>query len=123
MTNAACAAPTPKVDPASCLSEGPANDYLDAVSWGYRAVLSATYNDAFAGVALTPSIRFAHDVDGNSHRTGNFLENRKSATVAVNGVYNNALDVGVAYNAFWGAEASNLLGDRDNLTLTLKYSF
>lgn len=119
--NAGCAAP--KVDPASCLSEGPKDDYLDAVSWGYRMVLSATYNDAFAGVAVTPSIRFAHDVDGNSHRTGNFLENRKSGTVAINGVYNNALDVGVAYNAFWGAEASNLLGDRDNIALTLKYSF
>ncbi|MCC6200183.1 MAG: DUF1302 domain-containing protein [Moraxellaceae bacterium] len=124
IANSSCAAgPVPKVDPASCLSEGPKNDYMDAVSWGYRVVLSATYNDAFAGVAVTPSIRFAHDVDGNSHRTGNFLENRKSGTVAVNGVYNNALDVGVAYNAFWGAEASNLLGDRDNITLTLKYSF
>lgn len=121
MGNAACAAP--KVDAASCLSEGPKNDYMDAVSWGYRMVLSATYNDAFAGVAVTPSIRFAHDVDGNSHRTGNFLENRKSGTFAVNGVYNNALDVGVAYSAFWGAKASNLLGDRDNIALTLKYSF
>lgn len=121
LANAGCAAP--KVDPASCLSEGPKNDYLDAVSWGYRLVLSATYNDAFAGVALTPSIRFAHDVDGNSHRTGNFLENRKSGTVGLNGVYNNAFEVGVAYNAFWGAKASNLLHDRDNMTLTLKYSF
>lgn len=107
----------------TCLSEGPSNDYLDELSWGYRAVLSATYNDVFAGVALNPVIRFAHDVDGNSHRTGNFLENRKSGLVGVNAIYNNALEMGIAYNAFWGAEASNLLHDRDNLTLTLKYSF
>lgn len=107
----------------TCLSEGPSNDYLDDFSWGYRAVLSATYNDVFAGVALNPVIRFAHDVDGNSHRTGNFLENRKSGLVGVNAIYNNALEMGIAYNAFWGAEASNLLHDRDNLTLTLKYSF
>lgn len=107
----------------TCLSEGPSNDYLDELSWGYRMVLSATYNDVFAGVALNPVIRFAHDVDGNSHRTGNFLENRKSGLVGVNAIYNNALEMGIAYNAFWGAEASNLLHDRDNLTLTLKYSF
>lgn len=107
----------------TCLSEGPSDDYMDNFSWGYRMVLSATYNDVFAGVTLNPVVRFAHDVDGNSHRTGNFHENRKSATVGMNAVYNNEFDVGVAYNSFWGAESSNLLSDRDNLTLTLKYSF
>lgn len=110
-------------DAGTCLSEGPSDDYMDNFSWGYRMVVSATYNDVFAGVTLNPVIRFAHDVDGNSHRTGNFHENRKSATVGMNAVYNNAFDVGVAYNTFWGAESSNLLSDRDNLTLTLKYSF
>ncbi len=108
---------------ASVPPEGPSDDYMDKFSWGYRMVLSATYNDAFAGVALSPVIRFAHDVDGNSHRTGNFLENRKSGTVAVNALYNQELEFGIAYNAFWGAERSNLLADRDNLTLTVKYSF
>lgn len=119
--NPSCAAP--KYDPASCLSEGPSDDYLDDLSMGYRLVLSSTYNDAFAGVALTPSIRFAHDFKGNSHRTGNFLENRKAATLGVSALYNQALEVAVAYNAFWGAEQSNLLHDRDNLTATIKYSF
>lgn len=113
----------PLYEAGTCLSEGPSDDYMDELSWGYRAVLSATYNDVFAGVTLNPVIRFAHDVDGNSHRTGNFLENRKSGLVGVNAIYNNAFEVGVAYNAFWGAEASNLLHDRDNVTLTLKYSF
>lgn len=117
-----CGAQT-NTDPDACVSEGPSDDYLDKLSWGYRAVLMATYNDVFAGVALTPLIRFAHDVDGNSHRTGNFLENRKAATVGVNALYNQALEVGVAYNAFWGAEGSNLLHDRDNVTATVKYSF
>lgn len=121
LTNSACNAP--KYDPASCLSEGALDDYLDRFSWGYRAVFSATYNDAFAGVALTPSIRFAHDVGGNSHRTGNFLENRKSATVGVSALYNQVMEVSVAYNAFWGAEESNLLHDRDNLSANVKYSF
>lgn len=113
----------PKYQAGTCLSEGPSDDYLDKFSWGYRVVLTATYNDVFAGVALTPLIRFAHDVDGNSHRTGNFLENRKAATVGVNALYNQALEVGVAYNAFWGAKGSNLLQDRDTIAATVKYSF
>lgn len=113
----------PKVDASSCISEGPANDYLDDLSMGYRVVLTSTYNDAFAGVALSPTIRFAHDFMGNSHRSGNFLENRMAATVSMSALYNQAFEVAVAYNTFWGAEGSNLLGDRDNVTATLKYSF
>lgn len=119
--NTACAAP--KYDPASCLSEGPASAYLDRLSMGYRIALTSTYNDVFAGVALNPVLRFAHDFKGNSHRTGNFLENRKSATVGLNAIYNQALEVSAAYNVFWGEELSNLLADRDNVTLTVKYSF
>lgn len=113
----------PKVDPNSCVSEGPSNDYLDRLSMGYRLVLTSTYNDVFAGVALSPTLRFAHDFKGNSHRTGNFLENRKAATLGVSALYNQAFETAIAYNTFWGAENSNLLGDRDNVTLTLKYSF
>lgn len=113
----------PKVDANSCVSEGPSNDYLDALSMGYRVVLTSTYSDVFAGVALSPTIRFAHDFMGNSHRTGNFLENRMAATVSVNALYNQAFEVGVAYNTFWGANNSNFLADRDNITATLKYSF
>ncbi len=110
-------------DAEACVSEGPRNDYMDATSMGYRVVLQGTLNNLFAGVVVTPVIRFAHDVKGNSHRTGNFLENRKSATLAVNAVYSNAFDVGFAYNTFWGAERSNLIHDRDNVTVAVKYSF
>lgn len=113
----------PKVDANSCISEGPSNDYLDELSMGYRIVLTSTYSDVFAGVALTPSLRFAHDFSGNSHRTGNFLENRKAATVGLSALYNQALEVALAYNTFWGAAGSSLLNDRDNITATLKYSF
>jgi hypothetical protein len=113
----------PKYDASSCISEGPSNDYLDKLSMGYRMVLTTTYNDVFAGVTLNPVLRFAHDFKGNSHRTGNFLENRKSATVGLNAIYNQSFEVGAAYNTFWGAQSSNLLSDRDNVTLTMKYSF
>jgi hypothetical protein len=118
-----CGGTAPKYDAKSCVSEGPLDDYMDRLSMGYRIVASATYNDVFAGVALNPVIRFAHDFKGNSNRTGNFLENRKAATVGVNALYNQALEAGIAYNTFWGAENTNLLSDRDNITVTMKYSF
>lgn len=113
----------PKYEAGTCLSEGGSWQYMTRFSWGYRAVLSATYNNAFAGVTVNPVVRFAHDVRGNSDRTGNFMQDRKSGTLGVNFVYNNNTEVGVAYNAFWGAGASNLLADRDNVTLSAKYSF
>lgn len=119
-----CAAgPVPKYDPASCLSEGPSSAYMDKLSMGYRIAMTTTYNDVFAGITLNPVLRLAHDFKGNSHRTGNFLENRKSATVGLNAIYNQALEVSAAYNTFWGEKLSNLLADRDNVTLTVKYSF
>jgi hypothetical protein len=103
--------------------EGPSDNYLDKLSMGYRLVLTSTYNDVFAGVSLSPTIRFAHDFSGNSQRTGNFQEGRKSATVGMSALYNQAFEVAVAYNTFWGAGNSNLLADRDNVTASLKYSF
>lgn len=110
--------------PAFGLAEGDGKDtYMDDTSWGYRLVLSATYNDVFGGVNLNPVLRFAHDVEGNSHRTGNFMEGRRSGSVGLNAIYNQALEVGLGYNTFWGAGLSNLVADRDNVTLSLKYSF
>jgi hypothetical protein len=116
----ACAGP--KYEP-GCISEGPISSYLSRLSWGYRLALTANYNNVFNGITLNPVLRFGQDVKGNSDRTGNFLQGRKSATAGLNFIYNNAAEVGLAYNAFWGAPLSNLLSDRDNITLTAKYSF
>lgn len=97
--------------------------YLDRFSWGYRAVLRASYNDVFAGVGFNPSLTFAHDVEGNSVIGGNFMEHRKAATLGLNFVYLNNLTVGAQYTSFWGAGYSNKLRDRDNASLSMSYSF
>lgn len=122
-------------DPATCttvidpdlgvpvLAEGVAEGYLDAFSWGYRLVLTADYNDAFAGVTLNPQLRFAHDVSGNSVVGGNFVEGRMSMTTALNASYADNWGFSLAYNSFWGAEDRNQLQDRNNITASVKYSF
>lgn len=97
--------------------------YMTENAWGYRAVLQTEYNNVFAGVAMKPSMRFSHDVEGYSPIGGNFLEGRRAGTLGVDFVYLNNLEVGVQATAFWGNDYSNKLSDRDNASLTLKYAF
>ncbi|MCK0536532.1 DUF1302 domain-containing protein [Alcanivorax quisquiliarum] len=97
--------------------------YLDRFSWGYRAALRATYNDLFAGIAFAPSLSISHDVRGNSVIGGNFMEDRKAATLGLNFVYRNNLELGVQATSFWGAGYSNKLRDRDNAAISVRYSF
>ena len=100
------------------------DDYgLDKTSWGYRAVLRANYNNIFAGISMAPSIRVAHDVSGNSPIGGNFMEDRKAATLGLDFVYLNNLEVGMSATSFWGAKYSNKLADRNNASVSVKYSF
>lgn len=97
--------------------------FLTESAWGYRAVLQADYTNVFAGVGIKPSVRFQHDVDGNSPIGGNFMEDRKAATLGVDFVYLNNLEVGVQATSFWGNSYSNKLSDRNNASLALKYAF
>ncbi|MEE2869384.1 MAG: DUF1302 family protein, partial [Pseudomonadota bacterium] len=75
------------------------------------------------GVSMSPSVRIAHDVDGNSPIGGNFMEGRKAATLGVNFVYLNNLEVALSGTSFWGAKYSNKLADRNNASVSVKYSF
>lgn len=97
--------------------------FLTESAWGYRAVLQADYTNVFAGVAIKPSVRLQHDVDGNSPIGGNFMEDRKAATLGVDFIYLNNLEVGVQATSFWGNSYSNKLSDRNNASLALKYAF
>ena len=97
--------------------------YMTEFSWGYKAVLRATYNDLFAGIVFQPSVVFSHDVEGNSPIGGNFMEDRRATTVALSFNYLNDLNVTLQGTAFQGAGYSNKLRDRDNASLAIKYAF
>lgn len=97
--------------------------YLTENAWGYRAIVQADFNDFFAGVIMKPSLRLAHDVEGNSPIGGNFMEGRKAATLGVNFIYLNNFDLGLQATSFWGADYSNKLADRNNASVSLSYSF
>jgi hypothetical protein len=94
-------------------------------SWGYRLAVRADYNNAFGSAFnLSPRVAFNHDVNGITPGPGgNFLEDRKSATIGVEGSYLSAWSADLSYTAFFGAGNLNLIGDRDFLSFTVKYSF
>jgi hypothetical protein len=94
-------------------------------SWGYRIAARADYNNVFGSpFNMSPRVAFNHDVNGITPGPGgNFLEDRKSLTLGVETNYLNQWAVDLSYTAFYGAGILNLIGDRDFVSLTVKYSF
>ncbi|MCK7592047.1 DUF1302 domain-containing protein [Pseudomarimonas salicorniae] len=99
--------------------------FPDATSWGYRALLRATYNSVGGSpVSLLPRLAFNHDVSGITPGPGgNFLEGRKALTLGVEAVYLDSWSLELAYTRFSGAGTLNQIADRDFASLALKYAF
>ncbi|WP_415755795.1 DUF1302 domain-containing protein [Pseudomonas leptonychotis] len=98
-------------------------DCASADAYGYTLVLSGTWNDVYAGVNLSPFTVFKHDFQGNSHQTGNFIEDRKAYTLGLRASYQNSLEAEIQYTEFMGGGQSNSGRDRDNVGVNVKYSF
>ncbi len=98
-------------------------DYMSPWAWGYRVSLKATYDEVFTNINMVPLFLLGQDVHGNSDYTGSFMQGRKTAMMGVNTIYNQSLEMDLAYNIYWGGGPANLMADMDNLTLALKYTF
>lgn len=102
----------------------PESAFADSFSWGYQVLAKLDYNNVFAGVNLSPSIAFTHDAGGNTPLpVGNFIDGRKSVTVAAEFVYQYSWSLELRYVNYFGAKNYNLLNDRDYVAATIKYSF
>ncbi|PTY05776.1 hypothetical protein DB347_15560 [Opitutaceae bacterium EW11] len=102
----------------------PAGAFADDFSWGYQLIGRLEYNNLFAGVNFLPAVGFSHDVSGNTPLPlGNFLEGRKSINVVAEFTWQNAWSFEVRYVNYFGGGRYNLLGNRDYVASTLKYSF
>jgi hypothetical protein len=102
----------------------PAEAFADETSWGYQLVGRLEYPNAFWGLNATPTLAFAHDVNGNTPLPlGNFREKRVTVTAAVEFSYLNTYALEFRYVNYSGAGVYNLLGDRDFLSVIAKYSF
>ena len=96
----------------------------DEDSWGYRLQFIARYSGLFGGVNISPFVSFAHDFDGTTPApVSTFIEDRKSFTIGMRGVYINRITAELRYTAFSGGGQLNQLRDRDLLRLQLSYYF
>ncbi len=107
----------PNYTPSNCTTDGLVTD----TSWGYRIRGSLTYNDAIAGVNLTPTFAWSHDVDGYSPNT-NFNEGSKAWSVGLNAEYLNRYTASVSYTDFSGGDY-NTQKDRDFLSVSFGVIF
>ena len=108
----------------SALPGTPLTAFADDFSWGYQIVARLDYTNVFAGLNLTPTIAYTHDVSGNTPSPlSNFIEGRKSINVSAELTWQNAWSLEFRYVDFFGAGRHNLLADRDYFATTLKYSF
>ena len=102
----------------------PRSAFASANSWGYRMGGTLVYPNVFGGLTLRPRALWSHDVDGNSPvGAGPFRKGRKSVAFGVEAEYVKRLRVDVAYTTFWGANEWNLINDRDNIRLRIRYAF
>ena len=103
-----------------CNTEG----YVTDFSWGYRMRAALTYNSVFAGINLTPQLAWSHDVKGYAPGPGaNFNEGNKSVGLSLTADYLNQYRATLAYTNYFGGGKHNPLSDRDNVALSVSYSF
>ena len=54
---------------------------------------------------------------------GNFVHNRKTLTLGADFTFQNQWSFEIRYANYFGGGPANLLGDRDYVSATMKYSF
>jgi hypothetical protein len=95
--------------------------FVTSNSWGYRIRAWADYPNAFAGITLTPTLAWAHDVNGTSP-TPSFLDGRKAFSVGLNANYLTRYRGSISYTFFSGGVA-NTMTDRDFFSITFSLDF
>lgn len=102
----------------------PYSRFPDSLSWGYRLLARAEYDNVLAGWNVSPRLFWSHDVHGTTPGPGgNFIEGRYTTTAGVNAQLRNTYELDLSYTHFGGAGVYNPLNDRDFVAVSAKYSF
>jgi hypothetical protein len=117
-TNACVDGPAENANPDYCTNDG----YTTKLSGGIRLRSGLTYNNAFAGVNMTPNLSIAYDKGYGPEPGAQFIDDRLTVGLGVSFLYLNQTSVDVSYTNFSGGKY-NQLKDRDNISLSAKYSF
>ncbi|MBW2369044.1 MAG: DUF1302 family protein [Deltaproteobacteria bacterium] len=107
---------------------GDPNDLGTQWSYGYKAKLSLDYFrsiekmvPALSGTELKVTLSFNHDIGLSPIPATSFSRNAKSAGIKFDFTYLQNLTLGIGYNAFFGNDTDNVIGDKDNVTFSLKW--
>lgn len=93
-------------------------------SWGYAFEFDLSYPRVWGSDwNLTQVTVFTHDVAGISPNALPFVKGRKSLFIGLNFDQGSVWKVQAGYTAFFGGGLNNIVRDRDNLALSLSYSF
>ncbi|MGX5726786.1 DUF1302 domain-containing protein [Metapseudomonas otitidis] len=88
-------------------------------SWGYRARAVLDYPNVIAGINLSPSLAWSHDVDGYGP---NFNEGSKAISLGLTAEYQNTYTASLSYTDFFGGHY-NPTTDRDFVALSFGLNF
>ncbi|WP_321347838.1 DUF1302 domain-containing protein [Halopseudomonas oceani] len=88
-------------------------------SWGYRVRAKLDYSNVFAGINLSPTLAWSHDVEGYGP---NFSEDGKSVSVALNADYANKYSASISYTDFFDGKYNTAV-DRDFAAVSFSVSF
>lgn len=105
--------------------------YATATSWGYRTALRLSYTNVLNLFVVEPTLVWSHDVNGTSPTPIlNHIEDTTSLRLILDAVYLDTVKLRLAYTGYSGAEGQdgqnntfNLINDRDNVELSVSYSF
>lgn len=106
------------VTTSNCTDDG----YVTKLSGGIRLRGGMDFNNAFAGVNMSPNMSVAFDKGNGPEPGSQFIDDRLTVGLGVSFVYLNQTSVDVSYTNFSGGKY-NQLKDRDNISLSAKYSF
>ena len=118
--NPSGACETNNINPENCTNDG----FVTSFSWGYRTNLSWDYPNAIAGINLTPSVFWSHDIKGYAPQPGGaFNEGNKAIGLSLTGVYQNKITGNIGYTNYFGGKPYNEMTDRDFVSASVSYSF
>lgn len=97
--------------------------YVTDTAWGYRVRAQLEYPNVFAGVSLSPTIDWQHDVSGYSPDPGQqFNEGAKSFGVSVEAAYQQTYTASLSFRSFSGGDY-NILSDKDFIAVSFGISY
>ena len=80
------------------------------------------YNNVIQGWDFRVPLYLKHDVDGIVREIQHF-EDAVVVSMGLRGIYLNNLTADITYAWYMGGSSDNLLRDRDNIAVTVKYNF